>query len=925
MAQAPAITGYSTSKVCGGGNFTVTITTTNNPTSYQWWYWFGGVRQPASDGILFSGSGTATLTVLDGTSWAGSGSNAGQLDLEADAINGTGSSSPFYIQVYPGAAPTASPVFTQSTLSLCAGSNNILYAVQNTGIPGLTWSYSGTGATIAQPADTAVLISFSGTATSGTLSVGGTDSCGIGPTTSIAVTVNSATVAVPAGTAGGPAVCASQNASVNTYSSPTDCSIIATIVPSGASPISGIVGSCATADGSVQNYHGLPYVQRHFSAVPANNESTATGTVTLYFTQSDFTNYNSARGSAPALPTGPTDAAGIANLRVTSFLGDGNGAPVTYTSANQAINPSDNNIVWNSISNRWEVTFAATGFGGFFVSGDTLNVAFPVVGSMPDHILACGTSGATAQIFVNTQNADQWIWQLSEDQGNSWSIIVQNADFTPGQGYLLVNGNDTLKNDLIRLVVTNTSGADTSSSTRIVINDAAPGSLSFVNPDTAICQGQTQLYSVTGGQSLDSIFFNFPGTYTQTLITDTFALVNYNVGPMSSTGYVRATNACGFGPGTVVPLTIYPSSTDSANAVNTTECSTTPVYPGVTTSYTDSTCHGIDAIDPSGASPVSGNVQSCVTVQNSVQSFNGVPYVPRYYAIEPASNASTSTATITLYFTQADFDAYNAARGSNPALPTGPSDATGIANVTISQFHGTGTTPDTYVGTAGTIIPTSVTWNSAASRWEVSFSVTGFSGFFVSGGSIVPLPLTLVSFTGQSTTAGNVLHWETTMEENTADFEVQRQAAGENNFQPIATVPAAGNSDQPRDYTYTDATAGVAGGAISYRLKMADLNGNFSYSRILTLEAAAASGLSVRVSPNPFHQPAAINVTVPETGGGLLTVTDVAGHRVAEQTLMLQRGTTSVDPVILANLAPGVYFLSVVTGQEKQTIQLLRQ
>src|SRR3984957_2731552 len=151
-AQAPVVTGYTTSKVCGGGNFTLTLSTTNSPTTYQWWYFSGGVRQPCEDGILFRGSATATLTVLDSLSWAGSGADAGRLDLEADVSNGSSSASPFFIEVFPGAAPAAAPVFTQKTASVCAGTSNVSYSVQNTGIPGLTWSYSGTGATAPPPA-----------------------------------------------------------------------------------------------------------------------------------------------------------------------------------------------------------------------------------------------------------------------------------------------------------------------------------------------------------------------------------------------------------------------------------------------------------------------------------------------------------------------------------------------------------------------------------------------------------------------------------------------------------------------------------------------------------------------------------------------------------------------------------------------------
>jgi hypothetical protein len=43
---------------------------------------------------------------------------------------------------------------------------------------------------------------------------------------------------------------------------------------------------------------------------------------------------------------------------------------------------------------------------------------------------------------------------------------------------------------------------------------------------------------------------------------------------------------------------------------------------------------------------VTGTVTSCVTLASSVPSYNGVAYVPRYYSLEPATNASTSTADV---------------------------------------------------------------------------------------------------------------------------------------------------------------------------------------------------------------------------------------------------------------------------------------
>jgi hypothetical protein len=213
-----------------------------------------------------------------------------------------------------------------------------------------------------------------------------------------------------------------------------------------------------------------------------------------------------------------------------------------------------------------------------------------------------------------------------------------------------------------------------------------------------------------------------------------------------------------------------------------------------------------------------------------------------------------------------------------------------------------------------------VTRNSTASRWEVTFSVTGFSGFFVSGSSIVPL--TLTAFTGLVTATGNQLHWETSMEENTAYFDVERAISGSGSFLSLDTVRAAGNSEQPLTYIYLDVQTG--GASYSYRLKMVDLDGSFTYSKIITLQSATGS-FAISVSPNPYHQSLSVIVTMPEAAEGNMAVTDAAGHRILQQALTLQKGSNTLNPTALASLASGMYFLSITTGQEKQTVKLIRE
>ena len=167
-----------------------------------------------------------------------------------------------------------------------------------------------------------------------------------------------------------------------------------------------------------------------------------------------------------------------------------------------------------------------------------------------------------------------------------------------------------------------------------------------------------------------------------------------------------------------------------------------------TNEYRDnSNCGLIATILSSGTSPVSGNIKTKTTVDATVQSYNGKAYVQRHYDIEPSNNPSSSTAALTLYFTQQEFDNYNAANGADPDLPTNPADVPGKSNLLVTQYHGTGTAPGNYTGSTELINPddANIVWNGVTNLWEISFNVSGFSGFYISGTYVV-LPLKLVSF-----------------------------------------------------------------------------------------------------------------------------------------------------------------------------------
>ena len=151
--------------------------------------------------------------------------------------------------------------------------------------------------------------------------------------------------------------------SVTAYTN--DCNtLIAVVSSSGGSPISGNTTARVWIEGTPLS----GFVKRHYEITPASNAGSATGRVTLYFTQQDFTDFNT--GNVIKLPIDATDAANNkANLRIEKRSGtsnDGSGLPPSYTGSITTIDPADADIIWNNDRNRWEVSIDVTGFSGFF-------------------------------------------------------------------------------------------------------------------------------------------------------------------------------------------------------------------------------------------------------------------------------------------------------------------------------------------------------------------------------------------------------------------------------------------------------------------------------------------------------------------------------------------------------------------------------
>src|SRR5690606_23034945 len=98
-----------------------------------------------------------------------------------------------------------------------------------------------------------------------------------------------------------------------------------------------------------------------------------------------------------------------------------------------------------------------------------------------------------------------------------------------------------------------------------------------------------------------------------------------------------------------------------------------------------------------------------------------------------------------------------------------------------------------------------------------------------------PLPVELSSFSAVIIGSSVKLNWQTETEINNYGFEIERKVGSSQssigNYEKIGFVNGNGNSNSPKQYTFTD--EGLMAGKYNYRLKQIDDDGQFEYSKVI--------------------------------------------------------------------------------------------
>ncbi|MBX9852948.1 MAG: T9SS type A sorting domain-containing protein [Cytophagaceae bacterium] len=179
------------------------------------------------------------------------------------------------------------------------------------------------------------------------------------------------------------------------------------------------------------------------------------------------------------------------------------------------------------------------------------------------------------------------------------------------------------------------------------------------------------------------------------------------------------------------------------------------------------------------------------------------------------------------------------------------------------------------------------------------------------------LPVELLSFTAFPLPTYNAVYWSTGSEENSSFFEVQKSSDGIN-FESIGKIQAMGNSSSLAEYTFKDAN--ISGSITYYRLVQHDMDGKKYYSEAISIKRDGEA--EINIYPNPAHDKFSISINGLKSSSVKIAVLNSVGQALYSQSIPAG-GELFEKELSAAGLAPGIYFINVITEESSYLKKLV--
>lgn len=183
-----------------------------------------------------------------------------------------------------------------------------------------------------------------------------------------------------------------------------------------------------------------------------------------------------------------------------------------------------------------------------------------------------------------------------------------------------------------------------------------------------------------------------------------------------------------------------------------------------------------------------------------------------------------------------------------------------------------------------------------------------------------PLPVELIEFNAKFYENSVVLKWVTSTEINSYSFEIEKLL--DEKWIKIGEVLASGISNSPKEYFYVDKE--LLAGKQSYRLKMIDIDGSFSYSDVADIDITNPVSFTLEQNyPNPLNSTTVIRYQLPIESKVNLSLYSITGELLRTFVNESQRAGYFEIKIDLGEFSSNVYFYKLTANEFVQVKKLL--
>ncbi len=184
------------------------------------------------------------------------------------------------------------------------------------------------------------------------------------------------------------------------------------------------------------------------------------------------------------------------------------------------------------------------------------------------------------------------------------------------------------------------------------------------------------------------------------------------------------------------------------------------------------------------------------------------------------------------------------------------------------------------------------------------------AGFYIG----VVVPVEFLEFTVRNIENFNQLDWSTASEVNSSHFDIERSINNTTDFVQIGKVIAAGNSSTVETYDARDYDI-EQGGTYYYRLKQVDLNGEFSYSKTISIRIEGEPKDGLELYPNPAVDEVNLDIEMSREDLVNVSIWDASGKMLRGGLINRSLGIGShTEKLNVTDLPAGMYTLVVKIG-----------